>query len=59
MSRSNDRRLLNQSEAALHRVSDWLRELEHVAVPGTNLDALGEIIFGVEEARAELDEPDP
>jgi hypothetical protein len=55
MSASNDRRLLDQSARALRRVSDWLNDLDTVAIDGLALDALGELIHAVDMAEQEVE----
>lgn len=52
MSLSNDKRLLDQSARALRTVADWINDLDTVQVDGRGHDALGELIFAVDEALA-------
>jgi thioesterase domain-containing protein len=55
MSRSNDKRLLRQSERALSNLSEWLRDLDTVQIDGEHLDAIGELLHAVDQAQAEVD----
>ena len=59
MSASKDLRLLGQCERALHRVSDWLNDLETVSIDGRHHDDLGELIHAVDEARDEAEAARP
>lgn len=53
MSQSTDRRKLDQAARALRRVADWINDLDTVSVDGSAHDALGEAIFGVDQALEE------
>lgn len=56
MSASKDRRLLEQTQRALYRASDWLNDLDTVSIDGHHHDAIGELIHAIDEAVAEVEE---
>ena len=50
--KARDERLLRQSEDALARVIDWLRDLDDMSViDGRVFDNISEAIHGIEQAR--------
>jgi hypothetical protein len=53
VSASADKRKLDQAARALRRVADWINDLDTVSVDGQGHDALGEIIYAVDQALEE------